>query len=300
MPPAPPQLAQVIAMGLAEDLGADRDVAADVTAVATVPADTVATAAFVPRDAGVIAGLDVIAETYGQLDPAVTVRLLASDGDQAVPGVAVAEVSGPARAVLAGERTALNLLTHLSGIATTTRGYVDAVSPHPCAVRDTRKTLPGLRTLQKAAVTAGGGVNHRMSLVDGMLVKDNHVAAAGGMAAAAAAALAGADGLPVQIEVDSLDQLDVALQAGAASVLLDNFSLADTREGVARCRAAGRAVFVESSGGITLQTVRDLAAAGVDAVAVGALTHSAGALDIGLDIHLGSHTTRATRTGEDF
>lgn len=280
------ELAQVIAVALAEDLGADRDVAADLTAASTVPADTTATAVFVPRQAGVLAGLDAIAETYRQLDPAITVRLMAADGDRATPGVVVAEVSGPARAVLAGERTALNLLTHLSGIATTTRGYVDAVGDRPCVVRDTRKTLPGLRALQKAAVTAGGGVNHRMSLVDGLLVKDNHVAAAGGMAAAASAALAGAGGAAVQIEVDSLDQLDVALQAGAVSVLLDNFSLDDTREGVARCRAVEREVFVESSGGITLQTIADHAATGVDAVAVGALTHSAGALDIGLDIHL--------------
>ena len=279
-------LQTVVALALAEDLGAEPQVAGDVTAAATVPAATRATASFVPRGAGVLAGLQVISETYRQLDPSVVVRLLAADGDDAVPGRPLAEVSGPARAVLAGERTALNLLTHLSGIATTTRAYVAAAAPHPCAVRDTRKTLPGLRGLQKAAVLAGGGVNHRMSLLDGLLVKDNHVAAAGGMAAAAAAALAGAGGLEVQIEVDSLAQLDVALQAGADSVLLDNFTPEEAAEGVSRCRATGRAVFVEASGGITLETIARYAAAGVDAVAVGALTHSSTALDIGLDIDL--------------
>lgn len=280
-------LAQVVATALAEDLGPTREVAADRTAAATVGAQVQARAAFVPRQPGVVAGLAAVVETWHQLDPVVRVRLLAADGDRCVPGQAVAIVAGPARSVLAGERTALNLLTHLSGIASTTRRYVDAVAGTGCVVRDTRKTLPGLRAAQKAAVLAGGGVNHRMSLVDGLLVKDNHVAAAGGIGPATSAALTVGQGLPVQIEVDSLDQLDVVLEAGAVEVLLDNFTVADTREGVARCRAAGREVFVESSGGITLDTVAGYARAGVDAVAVGALTHSAEALDIGLDIRLG-------------
>ena len=284
--PALVAMAQVIAVALAEDLGEGWSADDDVTARATVPADTTATAAFVPRAQGVVAGLDAVVETYAQVDPALHVELLAVDGDAAVPGRAIARVSGRARSVLAGERTALNLLTHLSGVATATRRLVDAVEGTGCAIRDTRKTLPGLRAVEKAAVIAGGGLNHRMSLVDELLVKDNHVAAAGSMRAAAEAALAAADGLAVQIEVDSLDQLDVVLAAGADRVLLDNFSLTETTEGVRRCRAVGRDVFVEASGGITIQTAAAVASTGVDSIAVGALTHSSGALDVGLDIVL--------------
>ena len=284
--PALVPLADVVATALAEDLGEGWSVADDVTAAATVPAHRTATASFVPREAGVVAGVDAIVETYRQVDGSVSVELHATDGDPAVVGEPLAVVSGPARAVLVGERTALNLLTHLSGIASTTRALVDVVAGTGCAVRDTRKTLPGLRLVEKQAVLAGGGANHRMSLVDELLLKDNHVAAAGGMGAAAAGALANAEGLPVQIEVDSLAQLDVVLAAGCRRVMLDNFSLADTREGVRRCRALDEPVFVEASGGIRLETVRAVAETGVDAVAVGALTHSSGALDIGLDIVL--------------
>ncbi|CAN5510935.1 carboxylating nicotinate-nucleotide diphosphorylase [soil metagenome] len=284
--PALVPLAEVIAVALAEDLGEGWSVVDDVTSAATVPEAAMVTAAFVPRQAGVIAGLQALVETFRQVDPRLQVDLQAADGDPAVPGTAVATVAGPARSVLAGERTALNLLTHLSGIASSTRLLVDAVAGTPCVVRDTRKTLPGLRAVEKAAVVAGGGVNHRLSLVDGLLVKDNHVAAAGGIAQATAAALAAAGGLPVQIEVDSLEQLDVVLAAGATQVLLDNFTVEQTAEGVARCRAVDRTVFVESSGAITLQTAGAYAATGVDAVAVGALTHSSGALDVGLDLLL--------------
>lgn len=283
-------LAEVVGMALAEDLGEDPTVVRDVTAAATVPASTTATARFVPRQAGVVAGLAAITETYRQLDAAVRVELACADGDPAVPGRPIATVSGPARSVLAGERTALNLLTHLAGVATTTRALVDAAGGHRCLVRDTRKTLPGLRRLEKQAVLAGGGANHRMSLLDELLVKDNHVAAAGSMVEAATAALAAAGDLPVQVEVDSLAQLDVVLEAGGRRVMLDNFSLDDTVEGVRRCRQVtaetGEAVFVEASGGITLDTVAAVAATGVDSVAVGALTHSSGALDIGLDIEM--------------
>ena len=212
----------------------------------------------------------------------------AARADRAAGRVGAGDDGDALRAVLAGERTALNLLTHLSGIATATRTLVDAVAGTGCVVRDTRKTLPGLRLVEKDAVLAGGGRNHRMSLVDELLVKDNHVAAAGGMGNAATGALAAADGLPVQIEVDSLAQLDIVLASGGTRVMLDNFSLADTEEGVRRCRAlaeeTGRPVFVEASGGITIETAAAIAATGVDAVAVGGLTHSSGALDIGLDI----------------
>jgi nicotinate-nucleotide pyrophosphorylase (carboxylating) len=293
-PPRLVPLAEVVAIALAEDLGSGWAVDDDVTARATVPAGAVATAEVVPRRAGVLAGLDALAETYRQVEAAaggaapVAVERLAADGDRVEAGRAVARVRGPARSVLVGERTALNLLTHLSGVATATRAFVDAVAGTGCAVRDTRKTLPGLRLLEKAAVVAGGGQNHRTALVSGLLVKDNHVAAAGGIRAAVRAALDGAGGLPVQVEVASLDELDVALAEGATAVLLDNFTVEDTAEGVRRCRAAAAGgagpVFVEASGGITLATAAAVAATGVDAIAVGWLTHSAGALDLGLDV----------------
>lgn len=276
-------MASVIAAALAEDLGEDWAVTNDLTASATVPAGTTASGRFVVREEGVVAGVDAVTTTYQLIDEAVEVLPRLVDGARVEPGDVVAEVSGPARAILVGERTALNLLTHLSGVATATRALVDAVAGGSCMIRDTRKTLPGLRALEKAAVRAGGGANHRMSLVDELLVKDNHVAAAGGIDVAAKAALSGADGHPVQIEVDSLEQLDIVLAAGCRRVMLDNFSLADTVEGVRRCRLLDEDVFVEASGGITEQTISAVAATGVDAIAVGALTHSSGALDIGLD-----------------
>jgi nicotinate-nucleotide pyrophosphorylase (carboxylating) len=197
----------------------------------------------------------------------------------------VASMRGEARSLLAAERTALNFLTHLSGVATQTSAWVRAVAGTRCVVRDTRKTLPGMRLLQKAAVAAGGGTNHRTGLYDALLVKDNHVAAAGGITGATAAALANAAGRHVQVEVDSLDQLEDALAAGARSVLLDNFTLDDTRAAVRRCRGLGGDVFIEASGGLTLDRAREVAETGVDALAVGALTHSVSALDVGLDWH---------------
>ncbi len=289
--PALVALEQLVTTALAEDLGPIPVPERDVTATATVPAHLRATAAVVPRAAGVVAGLDAVVVTYRLLDPAVTVDLAARDGDAVAPGQPVAVVAGPATSVLAGGRTALNLLTHASGIATLTRRFVDAVAGTGCLVRDSRKTLPGLRALQKAAVVAGGGHNHRMALVTGLLVKDNHVAAAGGVTAATRAALAAAGDLEVQVEVDTLEELDEALAAGARRILLDNFTLDDLAAGVARCRAVDPDTFVEASGGVTLDTAAAIAATGVDAIAVGALTHSAPALDIGLDLVL-------ERTGE--
>lgn len=278
MPPAP-DVAAVVAAALAEDLGS----AGDVTAAATVPPDATFRGAFVAREEGVVAGTQTIAAVYAAVDDDVRVVVVAGDGDRVGAGTVIAEVVGPARAVLAGERTALNLLSHLSGVATATSAYVGAVAGTGAVIRDTRKTLPGLRALQKDAVASGGGVNHRSSLSDGLLVKDNHVAAAGGVAAATRAALEAARGLPVQIEVDSPAELDEALAAGARSVLVDNFDLTDMHEAVERCRADG-GVFVEASGGVTLETVTSIARTGVDAIAVGALTHSVRALDIGLDV----------------
>jgi nicotinate-nucleotide pyrophosphorylase (carboxylating) len=287
-----------VARALAEDLGA----ADDVTSLATIPADVVGRALLVARQPGVLAGLDLVAEVYRQLadrrfeagaDPAATgsdveVVLLATDGDRVAAGQTVAQVTGPMRTILTGERTALNLVCHLSGIATITRAYVDAVAGTDCVVRDTRKTVPGLRLLAKAAVRAGGGHNHRVGLSDGLLVKDNHVEVAGSITAATTAALAAAGDLPVQVEVDTLGQLDEAIDAGARDILLDNLDVATTRRAVARVRERasrdGR-ILLESSGTLRLEQVAEYAATGVDRVAIGAITHSAPQLDLGLDVH---------------
>jgi nicotinate-nucleotide pyrophosphorylase (carboxylating) len=278
---------EAVARALAEDLGD----AGDVTARATIPADAAGRAELVSRDNGVVAGLWLVAEVYSQLDPEVRVEVLAADGDRVAAGDVLATVAGPLRSVLTGERTALNLVTHLSGVATATRALVDAVAGTGCVVRDTRKTIPGMRLLQKAAVAAGGGVNHRLGLSDALLVKDNHVAAAGSVTEAVAAALAGAEGRHVQVEVDSLAELEEAVAAGARDVLLDNLDPEATRQAVAWCRAwteehgqHGERILLESSGTIRHDTVRAYAEAGVDRVAVGAITHSAPQLDLALDI----------------
>jgi nicotinate-nucleotide pyrophosphorylase (carboxylating) len=212
------------------------------------------------------------------LDPRVVVKLLVEEGQKVGPGAALAHLSGPARALLAGERTALNLVQQLSGVATLTRRYVDAVAGTGARVVDTRKTIPGLRYLQKYAVTCGGGHNHRMGLYDAVLIKDNHIAVAGGVAAAVNAARAA--NLPIEVEVDTLAQLDEALAAGVDIVLLDNMDNATLREAVKR--AAGRAT-TEASGNVSLETIRGIAETGVDIISVGKLTHSAVAVDIGLD-----------------
>lgn len=273
---------RLVATALAEDL----DERGDITTAATVPASTVARAAMVARADGVIAGLAAAHATFEAVDPRLIVELRAADGDRVRPGEVVLCVRGPARSVLMAERTALNLVTHASGIATLTARCVAQVAGTGVVIRDTRKTLPGLRALAKAAVVAGGGTNHRLSLSDGLLVKDNHVAAAGGVTRATRAALAAGAGVEVQVEVDSLAELEEALAAGARSVLLDNFDLDATRAAVVRCRACAEPVFVEASGGVRSDAIAAIAATGVDAVAVGALTHSAPALDLGLDVTL--------------
>lgn len=284
----------VIATALAEDLGE----AGDVTSRAIVPAGAATRAVLVAREPGVVAGMEAARAAFEAVDPSVEFEALVSDGAHVQAGDALARVSGPARALLAAERTALNLLSHLAGVATATAAFVAEVAGTGCAVRDTRKTLPGLRALQKAAVIAGGGLNHRAGLFDGLLVKDNHIAAAGGVTEATRRALAGAGGLGLQVEVDSLEQLDEALTAGARSILLDNFCLNDLHAAVARCRREAEPVFVEASGGITLPSAWAIASTGVDAIAVGALTHSARALDIGLDFHPGESGRSATAGGE--
>ncbi len=274
-----PEVVDALIRGtLAEDLGGG----VDVTSVATVPADQVATLDLTARSPGVVAGLAVAGRVF-DLDSAgaSTVILTKRDADQVQPGDVVLSVTGLTRSLLICERTALNLLCHLSGVATATAAWAQALAGTRARVRDTRKTTPGMRTLEKYAVRAGGGVNHRMGLWDAALVKDNHVVAAGGVAAAFDAVRARFPGIPVEVEVDSMEQLAEAVAAGADLVLLDNFSPARTAEAVAL--VAGRAQ-LESSGGLSLALARDYAETGVDFLAVGALTHSAPILDFGADL----------------
>ncbi len=270
-------LEPVILGALAEDLGR----AGDVTAQACIPEGSRMRAVFAARNPGVLAGIDCIRLTVLAMDPEAGIDLKLRDGDAFQTGAVLAEVEADARAFLAAERTALNLLGRLCGIATLTRAYVDAVAGTGARIADTRKTTPGLRALEKHAVVCGGGVNHRFGLDDAILIKDNHVAVCGGVAEAIRRARSAAGHLmKVEVEVDGLDQLDAALAEGPDVIMLDNFTLSMLREAVAR--TAGRIV-LEASGGVTLETVGDIARTGVDVISVGALTHSAPSLDIGLD-----------------
>jgi len=267
----------IVRAALAEDLGR----AGDITSAACIDAEARLSARFANRKAGVVAGLACARLAVLALDPAARFETQVDDGETLQPGTAIAEVNANARALLSAERTALNLLGRLSGVATLTRAYVDAVAGTGAVITDTRKTTPGLRALEKYAVRCGGGVNHRFGLDDAILIKDNHVAAAGGVGAAIRRARAFAGHLvKVEAEVDSLAQLDEALAEAPDVVMLDNFSLADLRAAVAR--AEGKVV-LEASGGVSLETVRAIAETGVDVISVGALTHSAPVLDIGLD-----------------
>jgi len=280
------QLDRVIDSALAEDL-ADGP---DITTEATVPAAATAVAALVPREPGVLAGIDAAVAVFRRVvGDSLVLQQVSADGSPLTPGRPALVVYGPTRALLTAERTALNLLTHLSGIATLTRTWVNAVAGTGARIRDTRKTLPGLRALEKYAVRCGSGVNHRMSLGDAALIKDNHVLAAGSVTAAiqavrAAATLQGRPDLTMEVEVDTLDQLDEALAAGAKLVLLDNFSVLDTAEAVRRTRSRHHDVELESSGNLGLDKARAIAETGVDYLSVGALTHSAPALDLGMDL----------------
>jgi nicotinate-nucleotide pyrophosphorylase (carboxylating) len=275
----PDHVAALVRAALAEDL-ADGP---DVTTGATVPAGARGRADLVSRSPGVVAGLPV-AELAFRLVPAgdkLSVAYRAEDGDRVVLGQAVLTVDGPVSAILTAERTALNLLSQLSGVATLTRQFADEVSGTAAAIRDTRKTVPGLRALQKYAVRCGGGRNHRMSLSDAALIKDNHVAAAGSVGAAFVAVRRAAPGLPVEVECDTLGQVAEAIEAGADLILLDNFTVEQMAAAVRL--TAGRAR-LEASGRITIASARAIAETGVDYLAVGALTHSAPVLDIGLDL----------------
>ena len=275
----PAEVETVVRRALEEDLAFGPDVTTD----STVPVRAQATGEIVPRSPGMLAGIPVAAAVFDLVGRGeVEVDLLAADGTAARPGEAVLRVAGPARALLTAERTALNLIGHLSGIATLTRHWVDAVTGTAAAIRDTRKTTPGLRALEKYAVRCGGGVNHRMGLGDAALIKDNHVLAAGGITAAIEAVRARAPGIPLEVECDTLDQVKEAIGAGVGLVLLDNFSLDDTVAAVDLARGSG--CRLEASGGLTLQRAHEVAATGVNYLAVGALTHSAPVLDLGFDL----------------
>jgi nicotinate-nucleotide pyrophosphorylase (carboxylating) len=258
----------------------------DVTTIATVPADAIVTASMVTREPGVIAGVDVallvLDEVLGPDGYRVIDRV--EDGAHLNPGGSLLTLEADTRGLLTAERTMLNLVCHLSGIATATAHWVEAVKGTNAAIRDTRKTLPGLRALQKYAVRVGGGVNHRMGLGDAALIKDNHVAAAGGVVAALRAVRDVAPDLPCEVEVDSLEQLDEVLAEDVELVLLDNFPVWQTQMAVQRRDSRAVRTKLESSGGLSLETAAEYAGTGVDFLAVGALTHSVRVLDIGLDV----------------
>ena len=276
----PEDTERVIRAALEEDLR----YGPDVTSAATAAPGARAVAAVVAREPGVLAGLPVVLAVLDAAGiPPEAAEALRADGDRIERGAEVLRIRAPLRALLGAERTLLNFLTHLSGIATATRAWADALAGTGCAVRDTRKTTPGLRQLEKYAVRCGGGLNHRMGLGDAALIKDNHVAAAGGIAAAIAAVRAAAAGLPLEVECDNLTQVREALDAGAELILLDNMGLADLRAAVALARRYP-AARLEASGGLRLAQARAVAETGVDFVAVGALTHSSPALDLGLDL----------------
>ncbi|MGY1993827.1 MULTISPECIES: carboxylating nicotinate-nucleotide diphosphorylase [Mycolicibacterium] len=270
-----------IARALEEDLR----YGPDVTTIATVGADAMTTAKVVNREPGVVAGVDiallVLDEVLGSAGYRVIDRV--EDGARLEAGASILTVEAPTRGLLTAERTMLNLMCHLSGIATATAAWVDAVAGTNAKIRDTRKTLPGLRALQKYAVRVGGGVNHRMGLGDAALIKDNHVAAAGSVLAALKAVRAEAPDLPCEVEVDSLEQLDEVLAADVELVLLDNFPVWQTQIAVQRRDKHSPKTLLESSGGLTLDSAADYAGTGVDYLAIGALTHSVRVLDIGLD-----------------
>lgn len=279
----PDAVRELVRATLAEDL----TWGPDVTTMTTIPAEAEATARMVSRETGVLAGVAVavaaVEELADQLATPMTCRVLIPDGASIAPGDAVLEVTGATRTLLTAERTMLNLVCQLSGVASLTRRWVSALAGTQASVRDTRKTVPGLRVLQKYAVRCGGGVNHRMGLGDAALIKDNHVAAAGSLSAAFAAVRAQAPEIEIEVECDTLAQVDEAITAGARMILLDNMA-ADQLRAAAALAADHPEVTLEASGGLTLATAPEVAATGVDYIAVGELTHSARALDLGLDL----------------
>jgi nicotinate-nucleotide pyrophosphorylase (carboxylating) len=272
----PERVRQVVQAALEEDIGAR-----DATSEATVPASARAQGVLLAKQELIVAGLDLVAAAFRAQDPGVTWAPDAREGDRFFPGTVLGTVTGRARALLTAERVALNFLQRMSGVATLTRRFVDAVDGTGARIRDTRKTTPLLRFLEKHAVEAGGGVPHRSGLDTGILVKDNHVRLAGSVRQATLRALAGAAGLPVEVEVEGLEQVEDAIAAGAHMLLLDNFTPDEVREAVSLIK--GR-VPIEVSGGVKLENVRAYAEAGPDFIAIGALTHSAPAMDISLEV----------------
>ncbi len=274
-----PSTEQLIQAAIAEDIGPG-----DVTATYFVPEDSLSKAQIVARESGVVSGVEIAQRVFALLDERVQTHAVLSDGAAFEKGSVLLEISGPTRAILTGERTALNFLQRLSGVATQARRYVEAVKPHPVQIWDTRKTTPGWRLLEKAAVKAGGGTNHRLGLYDHVMVKDNHLAANGGLDQLQSAIDRLKKERPdtrIQIEADTLEQVaDFLTLRGVDMLLLDNMGAEKLRQAVAM--NAGK-LWLEASGGITLETIRDIAATGVNAISVGALTHSARALDLGLD-----------------
>ncbi len=274
----------LIALALPEDLGEF----GDRTSLATIPADKRATASFVARREGVVAGLPVAKLVCEAVDPNLRFDSISKDGAVISPGAVLASLSGSLRSILAAERTALNFLQRLSGIATLTRRYVDAVAGLPVKILDTRKTTPGWRLLEKYAVRGGGGVNHRVGLYDAILIKDNHIAGIDGpnpvrRAVELARAYPGNEGLSVEVEVDSIAQLREVLEAKPEIVLLDNMSVTQMRQCMSIRDRLSPSTLLEASGGVTLESLRAIAETGVDRISIGALTHSAPAFDIGLD-----------------
>ncbi|HET7674904.1 MAG TPA: carboxylating nicotinate-nucleotide diphosphorylase [Gammaproteobacteria bacterium] len=269
----PADLVVTVRRALEEDIGSG-----DLTA-SLIDADARATARVISREAAVLAGAPWFDAVFAEIDPAVEVEWLRRDGDAVAPDETLCRIAGPARAILTGERTALNFLQLLSAVATAARRYSEAVAGTNCRILDTRKTLPGLRSAQKYAVCVGGAVNHRMGLYDAVLIKENHIIAAGGVDAAIAAIRARHPEVPVEVEVETLDQLDEALSAGADTVLLDNFSNREMAAAVER--TAGRAK-LEASGGVELDALRAIAATGVDFISVGALTKHVRAIDLSM------------------
>jgi nicotinate-nucleotide pyrophosphorylase (carboxylating) len=272
-------LDEFVSRTFAEDLGEG----GDVTSKATIPDDASFTAQMNARVWIAVAGLEIAAAFFRRLDPEARIEQLIRDGDCVEPRTTLMRIEGNARALLTAERSALNTLQHLSGVATLTRQYVDAIAGTGAILLDTRKTVPGLRVLEKYAARMGGAQNHRMRLDDGVLIKDNHVAVCGGVAEAVRRAKSANTGLQVQVEVDHIDQIEPALSAGADRLLLDNMPAHVLREAVALVR---KRVPLEASGGVTLETIREIAETGVDYISVGRITQSAPAVDIGLDYRL--------------
>ncbi|MEP7312150.1 MAG: carboxylating nicotinate-nucleotide diphosphorylase [Pseudomonadota bacterium] len=276
----PADIEAQVARALAEDLGSG-----DVTA-RLIAAGTLASATVLTREAMVLCGIAWVEASFRQVDPRVTLNWNAREGDAVAANTVLCEIDGPARALLTGERCALNFLQTLSGTATLTRRYVDAVAGTTCNILDTRKTLPGLRLAQKYAVRCGGGRNYRMGLHDMVLIKENHIIAAGSVNAALTRARAVAPGVPVEIEVETLEEFRAALAAGPDIVMLDEFSHPDMRAAVELNRAAGGKVRIEASGGVDLSTVREVAATGVDFISIGALTKHLQAVDLSMRFRL--------------